>query len=232
VKTICFIGARGGSKGVLRKNIRKIARKPLIAYTIESALKSKIFSNVVVSTDDKEIASISKKYGAEVPFLRPKKLAGDKIGFAPVMRHGIRTLYSLGYDFDFIAQRDCTAPFIRIKDMRGAVELLKRKKPNAVFCLYKQHFNPYFNILEEDNNGYLKLSKGNEARPRSRQEAPPVYQMTGFKVYDVKKFLKYNSIIMPRILRYEIPPETGLMIDTEFEFKLAELLITNNMIQS
>lgn len=232
MKTICFIGARGGSKGVLRKNIRKIADKPLIAYSIESALKSKIFSNVVVSTDDKEIASISKKYGAEVPFIRPKRLAGDRIGFAAVMNHGIKTLYSLGYDFDFIAQRDCTAPFIRIKDMCNAVELLKRKKPNAVFCVYRQHFNPYFNILEEDHDGYLKLSKGGGGRPRSRQEASPVYQLTGFRVYDVSKFLKYNTIIMPLILRYEIPPETGLMIDTEWDFKIAELLITNNLIRT
>lgn len=232
LKTLCFIGARGGSKGIPRKNIRKIAKKPLIAYAIESALKSKIFSNVVVSTDDKEIAYVSEKYGADVPFLRPKKLAGDRIGFAPVMKHGIQTLYSLGYDFDFIAQRDCTAPFIRIEDMRGSVELLKRKKPNAVFCLYRQHLNPYFNMLEEDRNGYMKLSKVHGGRPRSRQEAPPVYQMTGFKVYDVIKFLKYNSIIVPKILRYEVPAESGLMIDTELELKLAELLITNKLIQT
>ena len=116
-KSICFIGARGGSKGVPRKNIRKIGGKPLIAYSIESALKSKIFSHVIVSTEDKEIASISERYGAEVPFLRPKKLATDRIGFAPVLYHGIKKLYSLGYDFDIIVQRDCTAPFIRIKDV-------------------------------------------------------------------------------------------------------------------
>lgn len=230
MKPICFIGARGGSKGVPKKNIQKICGKPLIAYSIESALNSKIFSHVIVSTEDKEIASIAKKYGAEVPFLRPKKLATDNIGFAPVLYHGIKKLYSLGYDFDKIVQRDCTAPFIRIKDIQGAVELLKSKKPNAVFCVYRQHFNPYFNMLEVDSHGFLKLSKHKGERPRSRQEAPPIYQMNGLIVYYVKKFLKYNKIILPRILPYEIPPETGIMIDTELEFKLVELLIKNNLV--
>ena len=89
MKTICFIGARGGSKGVPRKNIRKIAGKPLIAYTIESAINSGIFSSVVVSTEDKEIAKIAKKYGAEIPFLRPAEYATDN---SP--------------DFDWLYQRD------------------------------------------------------------------------------------------------------------------------------
>lgn len=230
MKPICFIGARGGSKGVPRKNIRKIGGKPLIAYSIESALKSKIFSHVIVSTEDKEIASISEKYGAEVPFLRPKKLATDSIGFAPVLYHGIKKLYSLGYDFDIIVHLDCTAPFIRIKDMQGAIELLKRRKPNAVFCVYRQHFNPYFSILETDSHGFLRLSKSKGERPRSRQEAPPVYQMNGLTAYYVKKFLKYNKIILPKILSYEIPPEIGIMIDTELEFKLVELLVKNNLV--
>ena len=95
MKPICFIGARGGSKGVPRKNIRPINGKPLIAYTIESALESGLFSSVVVSTEDKEIAKISKKYGADVPFFRPKKLANEKIDFTPVLIHGINKLYEI-----------------------------------------------------------------------------------------------------------------------------------------
>ena len=80
-KPICFIAARGGSKGVVGKNIRLLAGKPLIAYAIESSIKSKIFSHVIVSTEDKEIARISQKFGAEVPFLRPKKLATELLEF-------------------------------------------------------------------------------------------------------------------------------------------------------
>ena len=229
-KSICFIGARGGSKGVLRKNIRKINGKPLIAYSIESALDSKIFNHVVVSTEDKEIAKIAEKYGAEVPFMRPKKLATDKIGFAPVLHHGIKKLYSLGYEFESISQRDCTAPFIRKKDMSGALNLLTKEKADAVFCVYRQHFNPYFNMFEKNNKGFLKLSKTRDERPKSRQEAPPIYQMNGLNIFNVKKFLKYNKILLPKILPFEIPPETGIMIDTELEFNLVELLIKNKLI--
>jgi len=195
MKPICFIGARGGSQGVPRKNIRKIANKPLIAYTIESALESKIFSHVVVSTEDKEIASISKKFGAEVPFLRPKKLATNTIGFAPVLSHGIKKLYSLGYDFETVVIRDCTAPFIRNVDIAGTIRLLEKRKPDAVFGVYRQHFNPYFNMFELDSKGFLKLSKKKATRPRSRQEAPPIYQMTGLVTYDADFDSSADSIV-------------------------------------
>jgi len=113
MKPLCFIGARGGSKGVARKNIRLLNGKPLIAHTIESAISSKLFSHVVVSTEDYEIASVAKKYGAEIPFIRPKKLATDTIGFAPVLLHGIKQLRKLGFDFNIITLRDCTAPLIQ-----------------------------------------------------------------------------------------------------------------------
>ena len=229
MKPICFIGARGGSKGVPRKNIMPINGKPLIAYTIESALESGLFSSVVVSTEDKEIAKISKKYGADVPFFRPKKLANEKIDFTPVLIHGINKLYEIGYDFDTLVLRDCTVPFIRNIDMAGAIKLLDKKKCDAVFGLYKQHLNPYFNMLELGKNKFLKLSKELQERPASRQESPTVYQMNGLFVYDVKKFLKYSRIILPRTLPYQIPAYTGIMIDTELEFKMVELMIKNKI---
>ena len=95
MKPICFIGARGGSKGVPRKNIRLLAGKPLIAHTIESALNSKIFSHVIVSTEDKEIAKVAQKFGAKVPFMRPKRLATSTAGMVDVMIHGINELQKL-----------------------------------------------------------------------------------------------------------------------------------------
>ena len=94
MKSLCFIAARGGSKGVPRKNIRMLGNKPLIAHTIEKSLDSKIFSNVIVSTEDNEIAGIAKKFGAEVPFMRPKKLALDTTSMVEVMIHGINKLHS------------------------------------------------------------------------------------------------------------------------------------------
>ena len=225
MKPICFIGARGGSKGVPRKNIKNIAGKPLIAYSIQSAIKSNLFSHVIVSTEDRKIATVAKKFGAEVPFMRPTYLATDSIGFAPVLYHVIKKLFSLGYDFEIIVSRDCTAPFIRNEDIDGAVKLLEKRNANAVFGVYKQHFNPYFNMLELTTHGFLELSKKKGIRPRGRQEAPTMYQMTGMHTFNVEKFLKYKKIMLPKILPYEIPPATGIMIDTEFEFKMVEMLM-------
>ena len=230
-KPICFIAARGGSKGVVGKNTRLLAGKPLIAYAIESSIKSKIFSHVVVSTEDKEIARISQKFGAEVPFLRPKKLATDSTGMTEVVLHGLKKLHALGYDFDTFVNRDCTVPFLRNKDVAGSIRLLKRKNCNAVFGVYRQHLNPYFNIMELDSNGFLKLVKNKGKRSVSRQTAPIVYQLNGLFTYNTEKFFKYRNDILLNALPYEIPIETGFMIDTEFEFKLAEFIIQKKIIR-
>jgi len=228
MKSICFIGARGGSKGVPCKNTKKLAGKPLIAYAIESALDSKLFEHVVVSTDDPKIARISKKYGAEIPFVRPKKLATDNSSMVDVLTHGIKKLRSLDYDFDFFVSRDCTVPFIQKKDISGAIRILQTKNCNAVFGVYKQHLNPYFNMMEVNNKGFLELSKKLRHRVNRRQDAPIVYQLNGLFAFKPEKLLKYNNTIMPKILPYEILPETGLMIDTDLEFKFAELILQKN----
>ena len=126
MKTICVIAARGGSKGVSKKNTRIFVGKPLIVHAIESALKSKIFSKVVVSTDDKTIANIACKHGAEIPCMRPKKLATSNASMEEVLLHIIKKMEKKGDNFDIILNRDCTAPFIRISDMEGSVNLLKK----------------------------------------------------------------------------------------------------------
>ena len=223
MKPICFIGARGGSKGVIRKNIRKLGNKPLIAHTIESAIKSDLFQNVIVSTDDKEIAKIAKKYGAEIPFMRPKKLATDNASFDRVMLHGVKELKKQGYDFDIIVNRDCTVPFIQENDMRSAINLLKRKKCDLICAVYKQHHNPYFNMMELNSKHHLKFSKKNNSIS-GRQNAPVVYQLNGLFVLDVKSLLKYKKFYMPKTLPFEISPESGFMIDTEFEFQIADCI--------
>ncbi|MDC0173887.1 acylneuraminate cytidylyltransferase family protein [Nitrosopumilus sp.] len=230
MKSLCFIAARGGSKGVPRKNIRTLVDKPLIAHTIEKSLNSKIFSNVIVSTEDKEIAKIAKEYGAEVPFMRPKKLSTDTTGMVDVMIHGINKLHSLGYEFDIFVNRDCTVPFIRNKDIKSSINLLKKKKCNAVYGVYVQHFNPYFNMLEMGTNGYLKFSKKIKNRPHRRQDSPKVFQLNGLFVYDTKSLLKFKTQYPPNGLPWEIPLESGLMIDTELEFKTAEMMIKNQLI--
>lgn len=222
MKSICFIGARGGSKGVPKKNIRLLNGKPLISYAIESALDSGIFSSVVVSTEDKEIARIAKKYGAEIPFMRPKRLATDTAGMYEVILHGINNLRSMGYRFEILVNRDCTVPFIHKKDIVGSIKLLEKKNCDAVYGVYRQHHNPYFNMMEPNSKGFLQYSKNIGKKIKSRQSAPIVYQLNGLFTVYVDKLLKNGSWHMPKILPYEISPETGFMIDTEFEFQIAE----------
>ena len=169
LKPLCFIAARGGSKGVPGKNLREIGGRPLIAHTVRKALKSKIFSYVVVSTEDKKIAKIAKENGAEVPFMRPKYLATDHATTIDVILHTIKKLEHMNYKFDVLVNLDVTVPFLRMKDVKGAVELLNKKKCDGVFGVYKQHLNPYYNIVEKDSKGFLKLVKPLKKRPTSRQ---------------------------------------------------------------
>ena len=225
MKAICIIPARGGSKGVPKKNIKKINGKPLLAYVIESTLKSKIFDHVIVSTEDDEIAKIAKKFGAEVPFKRPKSLATDYAPMDKVLLHAVKTLYQLKYEFDVFVWRDATTPFIKSNDIRKSIQLLKKNNASIVTGVYRQHLNPYFNIVEKKSNGFLKLCKPLKKKARSRQEAPPVFQLNGLYVYDAKKFLKLKKTDLSKTLPHEIPVETGLMIDTAFEFEITKLLI-------
>ena len=225
MRPICLICARGGSRGIPNKNIRIINKKPLIAHTIEKAINSKIFSHVVVSTEDKKIARISKKFGAEIPFIRPKNLATGTIPVGDVFLHAIKKLQTLEYEFDTFVNLDCTVPFIRKNDISNAIKLLNQKKVDAVYGVYRQHLNPYFNMMEINSKGFLTISKKLDQRPRTRQESPIVYQLNGLFTYDARKFLKIGDPIMKNALPYEIPLGTGFMIDTEMEFKIAELML-------
>ena len=230
MKPICIIPARGGSKGVPKKNIRKIAGKPLIYYAIKSALKSKIFSHVYVSTEDSEIARIAKKCGAEIPFLRPKNLATDSVPMDKVLVHFLENLND-NLNFDTFVWRDCTVPFIRNEDIKKSIKVLKNKNVNLVIGVYEQHLNPYYNVIEKNSSGFIKLVKPIE-RPTSRQKAPKVYQMNGLHTYDLKKFLypkRKKRTELHKAIPLVIPIESGLMIDTEFEFQIAKLIIENKI---
>jgi len=224
LKPICIIAARGGSKGVPNKNIRKLGNIPLIAHSIKTAISTNFFSSVIVSTENAKIAKISKQYGADVPFLRPKKLATDNASMTDVLLHTITKLQKLNYKFDTIVNRDCTVPFINKRDIQGAIREYYSKSCNLVCGVYKQHHNPYFNMMEINSNGFLEYSKKIGKKIKSRQSAPTVYQLNGLFTINVNKLLKYGRWHMPKILPCVILPETGFMIDTEFEFQIAEMM--------
>ena len=156
--------------------------------------------------------------------MRPKKLSMDATPIGDVFIHAIKKLETLNYQFDIFVNLDCTVPFIEKNDIKGSLELLKNKKCDAVYGVYRQHLNPYFNMMELNSKGFLKLSKKLMSRPRNRQEAPIVYQLNGLFVYNKKKFLKNGNPIMSKAIPFEIPLERGFMIDTKAEFIMAELM--------
>lgn len=226
---ICHIAARGGSKGVVNKNTRLLGKKPLIAYSIETALDSDVFDHVIVSTEDNKIAKIAKEFGAEVPFMRPKYLATDSASMSNVIEHTILKLRKLGFSIDTIVNRDCTVPFISSKDILGALSLFHKTSCDLVCSVYKQHHNPYFNMVEKNKHGFLRFSKKSNIKIQTRQSAPEVFQLNGLFVINACRFMKYKKIYMPKILPYDIPIERGLMIDTEFEFKIAEFIVEKKL---
>lgn len=226
MNSICIIPARGGSKGVPRKNVRLLGNKPLIAYSIESALNSNLFENVIVTTDDAEIAKTAKKYGAEVPFMRPAHLASDISSNYDVLFHAVKKLKSLDFRFDISCYRDPTVPFITEADLSGGLELLINSNCNAVFGSIRSHPSPYFGMMEKNSKGYLKPSKSTGKLITRRQDAPIVYSIDGFFIHKVDKLIKKNNFFVSKILPYEISKEHAHMIDFEIDFTIAEILLT------
>ena len=226
MKPICIIPARAGSKGVKGKNIRKLNGKSLISYAIESALESKFFSHVFVSTEDKKFSNIAKKYGAEIPFLRPKKLASDNSDIVDTLSYTIKKLEP-DYNFDSVMLRDCTCPFIDYNDMKKVINSFKKNNCDSVYSGVLAHPNPYFGMGELNSKQYIFTPKKLKKIIYRRQDAPKVYDLDGIVIFDSKKFLKTKKLLTNKSKVIEITKEHGHMIDFEFDFKVAELLMEN-----
>jgi pseudaminic acid cytidylyltransferase len=132
---LCVIPARGGSKRISRKNIKRFYGKPIIAYSIEAAINSNCFSHVIVSTDNSEIAEVAKKYGAQVPFIRPDELSDDYAGTIPVIRHAIQWMEDNNNNFDNVCCLYATAPFIQSQTLSNAFKKLMSSKSNYCFSV-------------------------------------------------------------------------------------------------
>ena len=161
MNVIGVIPARGGSKGVHRKNIKELAGKPLIQYTIDEAKKSDNINRVIVSTEDDEIAQISRDLGAEV-IMRPEELASDTAPTLPVIQHVVETLEKEGEKIDAVMLLQPTTPFRTVEDIDGAVELFKEKKPDSLVSVdsVPGHFSPLWQIsLDESNEIKLFMNK-------------------------------------------------------------------------
>ena len=228
-KILALITARGGSKGLPRKNIKPLLGKPLIAWTVEQAKNSKYIDKVVVSTDDEEIAEISKKYGAEVPFLRPKELARDDSPTIDAIIHAINWFEERGEFFDILILLQPTSPLRTTEDIDNAIELFLNNKDALSLISVKENEHPPFWSLEIENK-FLKPLFGEEYFKKRRQELPKSYMPNGaifISYVDILK--KYKTFYTPKTIAYIMPPERSIDIDNEFDFLLAEFILKNKM---
>lgn len=191
-KAIAIIPARGGSKRIPRKNIKLFHGKPLIAYSIEIALKSNLFDKVVVSTDDEEIAEIAKKYGAIVPFIRPKELSDDYTGTGAVINHAIKFLKEQGESYDFICTLYATAPFLDEKYLIESLEKLKNSTAKNAFSCTSMPF-PIQRTFKITKNERCEMFWPENFMKRS-QDLEEAYQDAG-QFYWTNLNIKSNEII-------------------------------------
>jgi CMP-N,N'-diacetyllegionaminic acid synthase len=221
--------ARGGSKGVPRKNLRTLeGTKPLIAYTIECALHCSALSRVVVSTDDEEIANVARQYGAEVPFLRPNHLAQDNSSKWDVFRHLVQTLEAFdGKKIDILVDLDTGVPLRTPKDIEACLGVLLDGEADVVVTAYEAERNPYFNMVELMPSGYAKIVKKPETPVAARQSAPVVYSLSP-AVFAIRReaLWKYEHWSQSRLQVYEIPRERAVDIDTELDYQFAQFLMS------
>lgn len=226
--TIC---ARAGSKGVKNKNIKPLNGKPLIAYTIEQAKKWGKGKHIVVSTDSKEIAETAKQFGAEVPFMRPDELASDTSGKLAAIRHALKSSEEIfGDSFKTVMDLDVTAPIRKVEDLENAFNLFLEKKPKTLFSVVNAHRNPYFNMVEETEDGKVRLCKGGNFT--RRQDAPQVYDMNASIYIYNRDFLMDGdeSPVSDDSIVYLMGEESRIDIDSELDFKFIEFLTKEKII--
>jgi pseudaminic acid cytidylyltransferase len=219
---IAVILARGGSKRILRKNIRPFAGRPVIAYAIAAARCSGLFEHVVVSTDDPEIAEIARGEGAEVPFIRPAELSDDYTPTVPVMAHAIHNCIRIGWKVDIACCIYSAVPFIEIADMTGALSLLKSS--GADYCFPVTEFpSPVQRALKRDAEGRMAPFYPEFELVRS-QDLEPAYHDAGQFYWGRKSAWIHNPSIFCSGVGYPIPQWRVVDIDTEKDWVRAELL--------
>lgn len=226
MKSLVIIPARGGSKGVPGKNIKSLAGKPLIQYTIEAALDVFRADHILVSTDSEEIKSVSESCGVEVPFLRPNELATDTSSSYDVLLHAVRFATQQGLEFDTVVLLQPTSPFRTGVHIEEALNLYNDNL-DMVVSVKLADANPYYSLFEENKDGYLNKSKeGNFTR---RQDCPDVYEYNG-AIYVINKesLLKEALGSFKKVKKYVMSAESSLDIDTPLDWKIAELILTKS----
>lgn len=220
------IPARGGSKGIPGKNIKPLNGKPLIGYSIEVARELADDEDICLSTDDEAIAEVAEKqFGLKVPFMRPAELATDKSGTYGVLLHALDFYASKGKIYDTLVLLQPTSPFRTADDVRAALKLYT-PDVDMVVTVREAMTNPYYNAYEVDENGYLRISKG-EGRYVRRQDAPKVWEYNGaVYVMNVDSLRKMPMSDFPRRRLCEMSADRSVDLDTPIDWLIAESIMS------
>jgi len=226
---LCTICARGGSKGLPNKAFSLIDGKPLIGYTIEQALRAKVFDHVIISTDSKAIAKKSKTFGADYWFLRPKKLAGDNSNKLDVIRHALREaekFYKIF--FNTVVDLDITSPLRSIFDIQKSLKYFFDKKADNLISVCPSKKNPYFNMVEIVN-GRVQVVKKQKKTFTTRQKAPKVYEMNAaIYIWKRETILSSNNLFTGKTCLYKMKKNQSIDIDNQNDLDIVQFLLKKN----
>ncbi|WP_319588654.1 acylneuraminate cytidylyltransferase family protein [uncultured Desulfobulbus sp.] len=224
-KIIAVIPARGGSKGLPGKNIRQIAGKPLIAWSIKAAQESRYVDKLIVSTDSQEIADVATSWGADVPFIRPAELASDEAKSIDVILHALNIMQSPTPRFSLVLLLQPTSPLRTGKDIDNAVELLFEKNAKSIVSVCKAEHHPWWtNTLPE--NGGMKDFLRTEICNTNRQQLPIYYRLNGaIYLAEICFIEKVKSFITEGTFAHLMRQEYSIDIDTLIDFRLAEIYL-------
>ncbi|MCH8966507.1 MAG: acylneuraminate cytidylyltransferase family protein [Planctomycetes bacterium] len=230
LEVVGLITARGGSKGIPRKNVRLLAGKPLIAWTIETALDSRYLARVILSSDDEEIMETAREWGAEVLFKRPAKLARDDSSHMAVVRHFVKWLKEHeGYRPDYVMVLQPPCPFRSSADIDRAIELAQKKNADAVVSVAQATHHPYL-TRRMTEAGTLSEFVSCEPAYARRQDLPPAYALNGAIYLNRCDSLGQHQTLVPEgSYGFIMPPERSLDIDTPWDFHVAELILQDRM---
>lgn len=223
MKNLAIIPARSGSKGLKDKNIKKLLGKPLMAYSIDAALKSALFDEVMISTDSEVYAEIAKQYGASVPFLRSEEMASDSANSWDTVREVLEKYKNLNKEFDTVCLLQPTSPLRTTQDIINAYKIYEQKSASTVIGVCQTEHSPLWeNTLPEDNAMDNFISKENQLR---RQMLPKYYRINGAMYIVSTEQIRKDNDIYKNSYAYVMPAEKSIDIDTELDFIIAESIM-------
>lgn len=223
-RVLGLVPARGGSKGVPRKNVRPLQGKPLLRYTAEAALAAQRLSHVALTTDDEEIAEVGRMSGINVPFMRPAELAQDGTPMLPVVQHALGWYEARGLRFDAVCLLQPTNPLRTADDIDRCIDLLDQSGADAVVSILAvpAEHNPHW-VYFQNEDGSLQLSTGEPAPIARRQDLPPAFHREG-SVYVTRRdiVMESNSLYGSRVVGHLMNPEHSINIDDLDDWHRAE----------